>query len=168
MTYKNLKYFTRKGALPDGKRRVFISYRRRDNDNEGYLGSIVNEILDYADCAIWYDKGLTPGYNYEDEIKDAILSADAMILLVSPTVFESEYIWDTEVPTAKDNGIPIIPIIIDNPDAVGKTEKYLDDAIHCLDYRSRDFHDNLIKSIETFVINAEEENLIKQNFIKGK
>lgn len=172
MVYKNLNYCTRKDdygnmTLPDGKRIVFISHRHRDND--GYLQNIVDEILNYSDCAVWYDlEGLTPGRNYDKEIYEAIVSADAMILLVSPTVFESDYVWNVEVPAAKDNGIPIIPIIIDNPDAVSKTEKYLDDAIQCIDYRSQGFHDNLIKSIEAFVINAEEENLIKQNFTKGK
>ncbi len=171
MKYESLYYRTRKNGKGEltsavGKRVVFVSHRHRDNT--GYLEEIINLILEYADCAVWYDlKGLVGGANYDAEIASAIESAEAMVLLVSPTALESEYIWNKEVKRAKEQDIPIIPVLINMLEFTEEIERRLGDNLQCIDYNAVDFRESFYRAIERHIVSADEENRIKRKFANG-
>lgn len=109
-----LKYKTRIGQngieeLPESKRKVFVSYRKKDNIYN-LRDRIVDYILQAFDCAVWYDSSLTPGENYDEEIAVAIRECDVVILLLTKNVFDSSYIWDIEIKYALQYNKGIIPI----------------------------------------------------------
>ena len=66
----NLTYTTRinpatEEHLPaEGRRKVFISYKKSDNRLSGIRDIAIKKILRLVDVAVWYDENLTPGENY--------------------------------------------------------------------------------------------------------
>lgn len=100
-----------------GLKKVFLSYKKSDNEITDVRTRLVNKILSIVDCAVWYDENLTGGKEFGKEIADAIATCEIMILLLTKNILESDYVWDVEVPQAKELNKPIIPI------AYGITEK---------------------------------------------
>ncbi|MBE6754777.1 MAG: TIR domain-containing protein [Ruminococcaceae bacterium] len=172
------KYITRKdknGVMtsPEGKHKIFISHRRKDTAD--CMEKIVEQLLEYADFAIWYDtEGIDGGDNFNEAIQDAIYSADGMLLLVSHTALLHGYIWEKEVPTAQEIGIPIIPIIIFTADEEEKKDiesevcRLLNAPIHCLHYFSGDFKEKFLASVKTHILDKEESAKIRQLFASKK
>ncbi len=116
MFESSLKFVTRRDEngnfLPiENRRKVFISYRKKDN-----LYSIRDRIAEYIlsalDCAVWYDTSLTPGVDYDIEISNAIRESDVVVLLLTPTILESKYVWDIEIKQAICQQKGIIPITL--------------------------------------------------------
>ncbi len=113
----NLTFITRKdaetgeSALPEGKRKIFISYRHSDEELLPLCQALAKHILKELDVAIWRDSGLTAGKKYDEEIAWAITNADALILLLTPNITKSQYVLETEIPLAISRQIPIIPVI---------------------------------------------------------
>lgn len=116
MFESSLKFVTRKDEagnfLPiENRRKVFISYRKKDN-----LYSIRDRIseciLSALDCAVWYDASLTPGVDYDIEISNAIRESDVVVLLLTPNILESQYVWDIEIKQAINQQKGIIPITL--------------------------------------------------------
>lgn len=93
------------------KRKVFISYRKKDN-KFNLLERVADFILKAADCAVWYDLSLTPGERYDDEISAAIKECDAVVLLLTEDVLSSDYIWNIEIRSAIEYKKGIIPIAL--------------------------------------------------------
>ena len=115
--YNYLSFITRtdketnKMTSPEGKRRVFISYRHSDEESLALCPTIVSAILEKLDVAIWQDSQLSAGVEYDVEIEAAITSSDAFVLLLTPTILDSKYIREKEIATAIRNKVPILPII---------------------------------------------------------
>ncbi|MBQ9975193.1 MAG: toll/interleukin-1 receptor domain-containing protein [Clostridia bacterium] len=113
----NLTFITRKDTetgepvLPDGKRKVFVSYRHSDEELLPLCQALATHILSELDVAIWQDSGLTAGKKYDEEIAWAITNADALILLLTPNILQSKYVLETEIPLAINKRVPIIPVI---------------------------------------------------------
>ncbi len=122
-----LSYMTRsderaQDTLPlGGIPKVFISYKqdeKRQVTDEGLLCArdvAAKRIVNLSDCAVWHDGLLTPGSDYNTEIRSAILECDAVVLLLTSNVLNSRYIWDIEIRLAKENNKIIIPIAFDFP-----------------------------------------------------
>jgi len=122
-----LSYMTRdderaQDTLPLGSTpKVFISYKqneKRQVTDEGLLCArdvAAKRIVNLSDCAVWHDGLLTPGADYNTEIRSAILECDAVVLLLTSNVLNSSYIWDIEIRLAKENNKIIIPIAFDFP-----------------------------------------------------
>ena len=112
-----LSYITRRDektgemTLPEGKRKVFISYRHSDEDKLPLCRMLSEYILDQLDVAIWYDRQLEAGGEYDREIESAISSSDAFVLLLTPTILTSNYITQREIPLAQKYQVAIIPVI---------------------------------------------------------
>ena len=112
-----LSYVTRtdketgKMSLPEGKRKIFISYKHSDEAALPLCEKISSYILDRLDVAIWYDRQLKAGSEYDAEIEGAISSSDAFVLLLTPTILSSDYITGREIPLAIKNQVAIIPVI---------------------------------------------------------
>jgi|GEM_PF-2960453 len=125
---------------------VFISYARKDH----FFVDRLREDLQVAGVDYWIDhEGLSPGTrNWEREIRNAIADSTAMIWVVSPSSYESEYV-NSEIAVAEMNELKIYPVFADGRNWIecvplGKhniqfvdmrQEKYrtgFDDLIHAL------------------------------------
>ncbi len=98
-------------ALPEGKRKIFISYKHADEALLSLCPTLAARILEKFDAAVWYDHQLTAGAAYDSEIRSAILQADAFVLLLTPTILASKYVWETEIPLAVRHQVAVIPVI---------------------------------------------------------
>ncbi len=166
---------------PQGRRKVFISYRKRDNLSTGVRDIVIDKILGIVDCAVWYDDGgLTPGLDYRQEIIDAITECDAMVLLLTKDIMQSEFVWEVEVPAAVGQQKGIIPIALDiSAGDYAEVEKRLGKSnIQILRWSSgsegvhgmvggADFDDALRRALDTFVVNADLQLRVAQFFASG-
>lgn len=98
-------------SSPEGKRKVFISYKHSDEEILPLCEKLASHILDKLDVAIWYDHQLTAGEEYDNEIQSAIAQSDAFVLLLTPNILSSKYVLEQEIPLARKNQVAIIPII---------------------------------------------------------
>ncbi len=115
-----------KKAFP---KRIFLSYRKKDYQQANVLLDTLRDNADFADVSIWYDSYLVPGEDYNDEIKEAILDADVVLLLVTPNIVEEgNYVQKIEYPLAKqaERPIPVVPVALTEVDAAMIEEHYPD------------------------------------------
>lgn len=94
---------------------VFLSYRKKDRAHAQKLMHLIHENDFCRDIAIWYDEFLTPGEDFNEAIKKALLKSKLFALLVTPNIIEpNNYIIKHEYPMAqqqfKENKTPILPI----------------------------------------------------------
>jgi len=95
---------------------IFISYSHRDvrwlKRLQVHLKPLEREGL----LALWDDTRLSAGSHWRDEIRDAIASARAAVLLVSADFLASDFIATDELPpllhAAQQRGVRILPLIV--------------------------------------------------------
>lgn len=97
-------------------KKVFISYKRTDNELSDIRDTLINYLEDFCPCAIWNDSALTPGLYFDNEIKHAIASCDVVLLLLTKDIMHSKYVWETEIDTAIKCEKPIVGIYYDISD----------------------------------------------------
>lgn len=95
----------------ESRRKIFLSYKKSDN-LYNLRDRTVECILDALDCAVWYDSALTPGVDYDEEILRAIRDSDAVVLLLTPNILRSTYVWEVEIAAAVKMQKGIIPIAL--------------------------------------------------------
>lgn len=83
------------------RRNGFISYARADYKMFEAFGTDLRSIERAYKLAFWSDKRINAGYHWEPEILDHINAADVIVMLLSPSFFASDYIWDKELPAIK-------------------------------------------------------------------
>lgn len=93
------------------KRRIFISYKHSDEAELPLCKKMAEYLVDRLDVAVWYDRELTVGREYDEEIRRAISGADVLILLLTPHILESDYVMKEEIPFAIKHRVAIIPVI---------------------------------------------------------
>lgn len=114
---KNISYITRTNpktglcSSHEGKRKIFISYKHSDEKKLGLCKKLADYILEKFDVAIWYDRQLTAGEEYDNEIKKAILASDVFVLLLTTNILESNYVLEEELTLARKSQIAILPLI---------------------------------------------------------
>lgn len=80
---------------------IFLSYRRKDRQIAKKLINLIHLNNSYLDSAIWYDGYLTPGENFNDEIKNKIKECNIFSLVITPNlVIEDNYVKNIEYPMA--------------------------------------------------------------------
>ena len=178
--YGHLTFFTRVNKESgmyypvESRSKVFISYKKQDSISENLCGRLKDQILEAVDCAVWYDSSLTPGENYDEEIKIAIQSCDVVVLLITRNILESSYIWDKEIQYAIHYKKIIIPIdTIGGEEVRDEIEKVLGHIQFCSwdykDEKSTDlFNRYFSETIKKYVINADLRLRIEQAFAAGK
>lgn len=76
--------------------RLFISYSHND---EKYLGELRKYLEVERRLDLWSDERIEAGENWREQIRDALVRADAAILLVSQDFLSSEFIRNHELPS---------------------------------------------------------------------
>ena len=159
MPTTQLTYRTREGDVTNAADWgvVFLSYRKK---NVVYRNDVVRDILDANDCAVWFDRNLTAGEDYNAEIDAALDRMNVFVLLVTPLTFEPDcYVMTKEIPRALERKIPIIPVILEETD-MERFAKVLGN-IHSLDKRKPDeYEDGLRKSLSLHLLTKDEKERI--------
>lgn len=87
---------------------VFVSYARKDE--EVVMPDV--ELLRRAGCSVWYDRDIKPGEDWIPAISQHVVSADAVLVFVSPNLLQSDFV-ERELCTAITYKKRIIPVFID-------------------------------------------------------
>lgn len=91
--------------------RIFLSYRRQDHSYAQQLMRIIHQQPQYQDVAIWYDKFLIPGENFNDTIKEEIAQSDLFVMVVTPNILKNDnYVMKHEYPEALKAQKPIVAV----------------------------------------------------------
>lgn len=85
---------------------IFISFSQRDKQ---YMTTMRDNLMRIG-YRPWIDRNPRPGQDWRFDIDDAILAADAVLVIVSPAAAESTYVT-YEWALALGLGIPVIPVI---------------------------------------------------------
>jgi len=96
--------------------KVFVSYAHKDESFKKELDIQLKLIGMQTPIHIWTDEDITPGQEWDNEIKQALEGADVILLLVSTDFLVSNYINDVEIKKAMERynrgETLVIPIII--------------------------------------------------------
>jgi hypothetical protein len=95
---------------------VFISYSRKDKKWLERLQVFLKPLEREGFVERWDDTRIDPGGKWKDEIRKAIESSFAAVLLISADFLASEFISTNELPplllAAKEKGLLILPILV--------------------------------------------------------
>ena len=118
----NLQFKTRGMSDPKGKPKVYFSCHPEDFNEVFPL--ISDDLLNHANCAVWYDAELGDLQNYTedysvkaqaDELKDILKEMQLVVFAVtSKFLHEKHRATDMELPMALKNHIPVLPIMLEN------------------------------------------------------
>lgn len=96
--------------------KLFISYAHEDEEYKDQLVKQLSGLLRRGWVEEWNDRKITAGQQWETKIKNALNTAEVMLLLLSADAMASDYIYDEEMKQAiqrsKDGQLKILPIII--------------------------------------------------------
>lgn len=107
----NLMYKTKDGTLPNGKLRVL--FLCHPDDFERTFSIICDDFFELCDCAIFYildSKNIILDENWEIDIKNMNM---VVISVTTKLVATKNRIIDVDLKLAKNNGVPVLPIMID-------------------------------------------------------
>jgi len=100
-------------ALGKRKVRLFISYSKKNADALEKLISVLELLKTDFPVEHWSDLDLVVSYEWDETIKTELASCDAVICIVTMDFLVTDYIWNEELPLAKELNIPILPVIYD-------------------------------------------------------
>jgi hypothetical protein len=99
---------------------VFISYSLGDENLLKELLLHLAVLKREGAISIWYDRLVTPGNEWVEEIDERFNQAQIIILLISPSYLASDYCYDIEMPKALERHISntarLIPVILRSSD----------------------------------------------------
>jgi hypothetical protein len=93
----------------------FISYAHDDHPELLTFRKNIRSTERAYGVDFWVDKRIRGGNYWRTEIADAIAAAQVHILLMSPAFFDSDYIYDHELPGIEDKcsgGDLVIPVVL--------------------------------------------------------
>jgi len=91
--------------------RVFLSYDREDAGKARTLA----ETLEHAGHTVWWDSHIKGGTEYSKEIEQALINAEAVVVLWSRCAVDSPWVRD-EAAAGRDRG-RLVPVRLDETDA---------------------------------------------------
>lgn len=95
---------------------VFICYAREDRPSLNQLMGHLAVFERNDTVRFWYDKEITGGKDWDEEIRVNLKSADIVLLLISPDFFQSDYIHSVELTEAlqrdRDKEALVVPVIL--------------------------------------------------------
>lgn len=103
-------------SIPGGENSIFISYSHSDSRWLQRLQVHLKPLERLGKIVLWDDTHIDPGQKWRNEIKKALSTAKAAILLVSADFLASDFIANNEVPSllasAESRGAVILPVIV--------------------------------------------------------
>jgi len=100
----------------EGRHKVFISYSHTDS---GWLERLQIHLRDLERrglVELWNDTKIRPGVEWRKEVRNALDSARAAVLLISADFIASDFIAEEELPpllsAAENDGVTILPLIL--------------------------------------------------------
>ena len=101
---------------PSTRTKVFISYSHADKDWLDRLKRHLKPLVREGNLDCWDDTHIRPGDDWQQEIQNALDTAQVAVLLISADFFASDFIDETELPplldAAQAEGVLILPVII--------------------------------------------------------
>ena len=111
---------------------VFLSYRKKDRAFARELMRMIHKDPKYRGISFWYDEFLTPGEDFNENIRKALKSCDLFTLVVTPSMLEvPNYVMDQEYPLARAAGKDIFPVEMDKTNRA-LLEKHFRDIPACV------------------------------------
>jgi hypothetical protein len=105
---------------------IFVSYAHADQDWLEQLQLALRELPEEVAIALWSDRRIVPATQWQSEIEQAITTAAAGVLLVSPSFFSSTYITTHELPSllaaARSGEMALFPVILEECDCTAVSE----------------------------------------------
>ena len=106
---------------------IFMSYRKKDRAYAQKLMKLIHRQEDFRDVAIWYDEFLTPGEDFNGEIRDALQKSAVFALAVTPNLLEEDnYVMRQEYPAAVSAGKPVVAVEMKSTDRQALSGKFKD------------------------------------------
>ncbi|MEM6966137.1 MAG: toll/interleukin-1 receptor domain-containing protein [Bacteroidota bacterium] len=97
-------------------KKVFLSYSHRDEDFKDELKKHLIPLVRMQEIEIWDDRDIQAGDYWDDEINNALESADIVLLLISTDFIASTYCYEKELERSmervKEGTCRVIPVII--------------------------------------------------------
>ena len=95
---------------------VFYSYAHKDAKLRDELGKHLVPLKRQGFIVDWYDRNISAGKEWEQEIDDYLNTAHIILLLISPDFLASEYCYSIEMISAMERHYAgearVIPIIL--------------------------------------------------------
>ena len=106
-----------KSEAPKQQLKMFLSYAHKDTDLKDELDVSLIALKRDERISVWQDtRNIQGGTEWHEEIKGALQNADIILLLISPDFINSEYIWQNELPVARQKheqgSTKVIPIFL--------------------------------------------------------
>ena len=99
-----------------GKLKIFLSYAHEDEAMKTQLDRNLVALKRNNSIEVWQDKAIMPGDVWDNEIKNALATADIILLLISVDFNNSKYIWENELTLALERHMKkearVIPVIL--------------------------------------------------------
>jgi WD40 repeat protein len=96
--------------------KVFCCYARKDKRLQEKLMKHLSALQRQGLIEVWYDGKIDPGMPWEQEIKNALQSAQIILLLVSSDFIASNYCWEVELQRTMERHergeAEIVPILL--------------------------------------------------------
>jgi hypothetical protein len=103
-------------SSPSSRTKVFISYSHADKEWLERLKRHLKPLVREGRLDCWDDTHISPGDDWQQEIRTALDTAQAAVLLISADFFASDYIDENELPpllaAAEAKGVRILPVIL--------------------------------------------------------
>ena len=107
-----LQYKTRGMSDPKGKPKVYFSSHPEDFDEA--LPLITEDLLNHANCAVFYDEEIGSAGPADEEVEDILKEMQLVVFAVSSKfIHEKNRAKDIELPLALKNHIPVLPIMLE-------------------------------------------------------
>jgi formylglycine-generating enzyme required for sulfatase activity len=96
--------------------KTFIIYAREDRASLDLLMGHLSVFARSGAAEFWYDREITGGKDWDEEIRFNLKNADIVLLLISPAFFNSDYIHSVELTEAlqrdRDKEARVVPVIL--------------------------------------------------------
>jgi hypothetical protein len=96
--------------------KLFLSYSHKDEELKDKLAIHLAPLRRSGKIAVWQDRQIRPGTEWDVAIKKELAEADIILLLVSPDFIASDYIWMYEIAGAMERHerreATVVPIIV--------------------------------------------------------
>ena len=128
---------------------IFLSYRKKDRKYALKLMKLIHQNELCRDLAIWYDEFLTPGEDFNDSIKGALIKSGLFALAITPNIVnEINYVMTVEYPMAADHQKVVFPAELIPTDREMLNSSYKDIPIPADANNQSEFSDALLSSVE--------------------